>query len=179
MICKNCGKEIDNKATVCVHCGVAVKAKKPIYKKWWFWVLIVVVIIAVSASAGGNEGAEGSSSDGKDVSSTQIVYESVDLKTMLDELSANALKAEKTYQGKYVEITGKISNFDSDGDYISIKPVNSDEWDFLDSVMCEIKNEDQEDYLLNKSVGDTVTVKGKITSIGEVLGYSIDIAEVK
>lgn len=24
MFCKNCGKEIDDKAVVCVHCGVAV-----------------------------------------------------------------------------------------------------------------------------------------------------------
>ncbi len=22
MFCKNCGKEIDDKATVCIHCGV-------------------------------------------------------------------------------------------------------------------------------------------------------------
>lgn len=25
MFCKNCGKEIDDKASVCVHCGVAVE----------------------------------------------------------------------------------------------------------------------------------------------------------
>ena len=28
------------------------------------------------------------------------------------------------------------------------------------------------------NVGDTITIKGKVKSIGEVLGYSIDIAEV-
>lgn len=28
MHCRNCGKEIDNKAVVCVHCGVPPKAEK-------------------------------------------------------------------------------------------------------------------------------------------------------
>ena len=27
MFCKNCGKEIDDKAAICVHCGVAVEKK--------------------------------------------------------------------------------------------------------------------------------------------------------
>ena len=27
MFCKNCGKEIDDKAAVCIHCGVAVERK--------------------------------------------------------------------------------------------------------------------------------------------------------
>ena len=44
--------------------------------------------------------------------------------------------------------------------------------------MCDIKNEDQRDYLMEKSVGDTVTIKGKITDIGEFLGYIIKIDEI-
>ena len=83
----------------------------------------------------------------------------------------------KTYQNKYVEVKGNIANFDSDGSYISIEPVNADPFDFI-SVMCYIKNDSQLDFLLEKSVGDTVTIKGKITSVGEVLGYSIKIEEV-
>lgn len=30
MYCKNCGKEIDNKAAVCIHCGVAVAEQQPV-----------------------------------------------------------------------------------------------------------------------------------------------------
>ena len=108
----------------------------------------------------------------------EIAYEKVDLQTMLDELEANALKAEKTYQNKFVEVVGKISNFDSDGTYISIEPENADPFNFT-SVMCYIKNDAQLNFLLEKEVGDTVTVKGKITSIGEVLGYSIKMDEVQ
>ena len=183
--CAKCGKEIDDKAILCVNCGTPLKVKKPIFKKWWFWVIAVVLIIVIGASAGGSNNTN-SSSDSKTQTQSQIVeqsnkehsYEVVDLQTMLDELSVNAMKAENKYQNKYVEITGKIYNFDSDGSYISIEPVNADEWNF-DSVMCYIKNDTQKELLLEKSKGDTVIIKGKVKSIGEVLGYSIDIDEIQ
>jgi len=30
MFCKNCGKEIDDKASICIHCGVATHTKPQI-----------------------------------------------------------------------------------------------------------------------------------------------------
>lgn len=179
MNCKKCGQEIMEGAVVCTSCGC--KIKKPIYKKWWFWVIIVIVAIAIGSSAGSGDSKSSSTSSTKNnapsETKAEIVYEKVDLKTMVNDLKSNALKAEKTYQDKYVEVSGKISNFDSDGSYISIEPTNADAFDFT-SVMCYIKNDEQENYLLEKSKGDVVTIKGKIKSIGEVLGYSIDISEV-
>lgn len=160
--------------------------KKPIFKRWWFWVIIVIVIIAVVGASGGSGDNTDSGSDSTDTSNTQnetnnvqeeIVYEVTDLRTMIDELDANAMKAEQTYQNKYVEVKGNITNFDSDGSYISIEPVNADEFSFT-SVMCYIKTDDQKQMLLEKSVGDTVVIKGKVKSVGELLGYSIDIAEI-
>lgn len=107
----------------------------------------------------------------------KVTYEVVDIQTMLDELDANALKAEKTYQDKNVELVGKISNFDSDGNYVSIEPLHADEWNF-DNVQCYIKDDAQLDLLLEKKVGDKITVRGKIISIGEILGYSLNIEEI-
>lgn len=154
--------------------NVQVKTKKPIYKNWWFWAIVVVAIIIIAASAGGsNDDGSGSGNDGDQ----NVSYATVDLQTMLDDLDANALKAEKTYMNKYVQVVGKIANFDSDGSYITIEPTNADEWNF-DTVMCKIKNDSQLDFLLEKSVGDTVTVKGKVTQVGEVLGYTIKIEEI-
>ena len=189
MKCKKCGQEIDKKAVVCVGCGC--KVKKPIYKKWWFYVVIaLVVIIASSASSTPSttdEKPEGNTDNSvateqkteeKNDKKEEITYETVDLQVLFDDLSANAMKAEKTYQNKYVEFNCKIKNFDSDGSYISVEPVNASEWNF-DTAMCYIKNSAQKDYLIEKNVGDTITIKGKIKSIGEVLGYSIDIKEVK
>lgn len=174
MVCKKCGNEVTKGAVVCPNCGC--KIKKPIYKKWWFWVIIVVVAIAIGGGASG--GTTGNSkSDNNSAKKQDIVYEKVDLKSMVNDLKTNALKAEKTYQDKYVEVTGKITNFDSDGSYIDIKPTDADDFDFT-NIQCYIKNDKQKEFLLEKAKGDTITVKGKITSIGEFLGYSIDIAEV-
>ena len=57
-ICKNCGKEINEKAVICVHCGCSLKIKKPIFKKWWFWVIIVVMIIAIAVGSSGDNDTE-------------------------------------------------------------------------------------------------------------------------
>ena len=183
MFCKNCGSQIDDKAVVCTNCGVAVqetKKKKSLFKRWWFWVIIGFVLTVIVIGSSGNDSTVNStpSDDNAPTQKVEIVYEPVDLRTMLDELDENALKAERTYQDMYVEIVGRIRNFDSDGSYISIEPVNADAWDFT-TVTCYIKNDDQLDFLLEKSVGDTVTIQGQITSIGEILGYSINIATVK
>lgn len=185
MNCKQCGHEIDKKAVICVNCGC--KVKKPIFKKWWFWVVavLVVIIIGSSTSDSGEEPVTGSDNIGTKAtqqtvtSATQqdAIYEVVDLQTMFDELDANAMKAEKNYQGKLVEFKCKISSFDSDGSYISVEPVNASEWNFK-TAMCYIKNNTQKDFLLDKNVGDEITIKGKIKSIGELLGYSVDIKEV-
>ena len=165
-------------------------------KSWKLWVkigislLFLFVIIAV-VSNGNTNTANPSGTASSDVAAStdesqtdttkstenEITYEKVDLQKMIDDLKENALRAENTYQNKYVEVTGNIENLDSDGAYISIAPAG-DEWN-LTTVMCYIKTSEQKDYLLNKNIGDPVTIKGKIKSIGEVLGYSINIDEIK
>lgn len=173
MKCKKCGQEVDKKAVVCTGCGC--KIKKPIYKKWWVWLIIVFVIIIVGA--GGTSDNDGTSSNTTSKKSEEIVYEIVDLQTMFDDLSKNAMKAETQYQKKYVEFECKISNFDSDGSYISVEPIDASEWNFT-TAMCYIKNSTQKEFLVQKNVGDSITIKGRVKSIGEVFGYSIDINEV-
>lgn len=109
--------------------------------------------------------------------SPQIQYEKVDLQTMLDDLEINALRAEETYQDMYVEITGEVRNFDSDGKYISIVPSGASDWCF-DWVQCYLTDPAHKTFLLGKNVGDVVTIKGKVSSIGEIIGYHVDIAEI-
>lgn len=171
--CKVCGKEMAKSAKVCPSCGA--KNKKPIYVKWWFWAVIVILIVAIGSSAGNNETTTVTENGTEQVNT--ITYEAVDLQTMFDDLAENAMKAESEYKKKCVEFECKIASFDSDGGYISVEPVGASEWNFT-TAMCYIKNDSQKDFLIEKSVGDTVTIKGKVKSIGEVLGYSIDINEI-
>lgn len=171
--CKSCGNEISKSSKLCPNCGA--KNKKPFYKKWWIWAIIVVFVIVI-ARGGGND-----SSTNKPIevnNEEAITYEIVDLDDMFEDLKNNALRAETQYQNKYVEITGKICNFDSDGKYISVEPTNADAWNF-DSVTCYIKNDNHKHFLLEKKKGDIITIRGKVKSVGEVLGYGIDINEVQ
>ena len=140
-------------------------------KKWWFWLIVVGILIMIIGNSGGSN--ESVSKEEK-----EIIYEVVDLQILLDDLESNAMKAESNYQKKYVEFTCKIVNFDSDGKYISVDPPYSSEWNLI-STMCYIKNDAQKEFLIQKNIGDTITIKGQVTSIGEVLGYSVDIKEVE
>ena len=161
--------------------------KKPIYKKWWFWVIIVVVGLAIIGTAfGDTEEAAPATNDTEASQTTSEVttsissekeYQKVDLQTMMDELDENAMRAESKYQNAYIEITGQIASFDSDGYYITVEPIGAGEWNFK-TIMCYIKKSEQKEFLVEKSVGDTVTIKGKIFSIGEVLGYSMNIDSI-
>ena len=170
-VCKNCNTEINKKAVICPNCGV--KIKKPIYKRFWFWILVVVVIIAIAAGGGGST-KQTLTTNGAIV---DVEYITVDIDNLFKDLNDNALKAEKTYQDNYIEITGYISNIDSDGSYISINSKTDEYW--LDSIMCNIQNDDQLNIVIEKNEGDKVTIKGQIVNIGEVMGYSLDIHEIQ
>ena len=107
----------------------------------------------------------------------EIEYTSYSVADMIADLNANALNASQKYKDQYVEITGKLRNIDSDGKYISLDPDNED---FnLIGIQCYIKDDTQKNKVSGMTIGDPVTLKGKVTSVGEVLGYSLDIAEIE
>lgn len=164
-VCKHCGAEIAKSAKVCPVCGG--KNKKPIYKRVWFWLLVFVVIIGALGSKGSSPKEEP-----KDVE-----YIAVTVDDMFTELSENAVNAEEKYNGVYVAVTGNLSVIDSDGQYISIEPMYEDYT--LDSIHCRIKSEEQLEKVKSLSKGDTITVKGQITDVGEVMGYSMNIDSIE
>lgn len=187
--CAVCGAEIAKNAKVCPHCGG--KVKKPLYKKPWFIILaIFIVICIVSCSSGGNSEnseAEVNSTVVNDVEKEntetvaeqqeEIQYTAYEVSELMNDLESNALKAESKYSEAYVELKGKLSVIDSDGKYISLVPSNNEWYGFI-SVQCYIKNDEQKNKVIEMSVGDIVTLRGKIKSIGEVLGYSLDIHSI-
>ena len=50
---------------------------------------------------------------------------------------------------------------------------------FLVNIQCFIQDDEQKEYIMNCSKGDEITVRGECTDVGELLGYSIDITELK
>ena len=106
----------------------------------------------------------------------EISYTAYNVSELMDDLNSNAMKATDKYEKQYVELTGRLNVIDSSGKYISITPVD-DEFAIM-GVQCYIKNDDQKTAIMDMSIGDTVIVKGKITDVGEVMGYSLDIDEI-
>lgn len=105
----------------------------------------------------------------------QREYITVSVSTLVNELENNAAAAQKKYKNKYVKVTGKLGTIDSDGDYISIDdPADAFS---ITGVQCFINKNDkkQSNFVLNLHKGQTVTAYGKITDVGELLGYHLEV----
>ena len=148
------------------------KSKKPFYKKAWFWIIIIILIMMFNGGESANQLKIDTNGP-----VAEITYTPVTIEKLFDDLAANPAKAEHLYQDNYIEITGKINVIDSDGQYISIESSNDKYW--LESVSCYIQNEDQLNVIFEKTKGDKVTIKGQITSIGEIMGYSMDVHSIE
>lgn len=178
--CKHCGQEIAASAKVCPHCGG--KNKPPIYKRWWFIAIIVIIVLAAIGGSGSSDSSGSTSSTATSktaVSSSSseaaIEYTAYTVTELSEDLDSNALKAADKYKGQYVELTGRLSVIDSNGKYISI--VDSTDELAITGVQCYIKNDEQKQVVMDMSIGDEIVVKGKITDVGEVLGYFLDMTE--
>jgi len=95
---------------------------------------------------------------------------------MIDDLEANAMNATDKYKGKYIQVTGKLSNIDAQGSYISLSKEANDFT--LLSVQCFIKTDEQKEAIKTMNKGDTITLKGKCTDVGEILGYTLNIDSI-
>lgn len=175
--CKHCGSEMDLNAKICPTC------RKRQSLAWWQVVLIVLgVIILIGVLFGGdsekNSNSENNKSDALsgNTKNQTIEYTPVDIDVLEDALDNNAAAAKETYNGKYFEITGRLGNIDSDLKYISILST-TDSWDII-GVHCTIKNDETREKVKTLSKDQTIIVKGKITNVGEVMGYYLDVDEI-
>ena len=176
-VCKSCGAQIAKSAKVCPSCGA--KNKKPIYKKpWAYIVLIVIIIICIVASGGGDEKEKPSSDSGNTTAAqSKAEYTTVEIETLLDDLSGNAYNAQQKWKNQYVTIEGgKISTIDASGEYFSIESTDDSYW--LESILVDIPKSIRNEVMSSISKDASVTVKGKITDVGEVMGYTMGADEV-
>ena len=168
--CKYCKTEIPADAKVCPQCRKKLKGGK---LKWVLIILIVFCAIGYAAGSGSNSGSSGST---KKEEAAPIEYTTVSVNDMMTALNDNAMGASDKYKGKYLEITGKLTNIDASGKYINLMADGDFE---IIGVQCYIKNDDQKSKVSSLTKGDTVTLKGKCTDVGEVFGYSLDIDEIE
>lgn len=139
------------------------------------WIIIVVIVIAIFGIAMGGGDENDNSSDISKNPEKKIEYTKVSVDDMAKALEENAATAADKYKDKYLEITGKLDDIDSAGDYITI--ASNDEWAIY-TVQCFIKDDEQLKTIKSMKSGNKITVRGKCIDVGEVLGYSLDIESI-
>ena len=181
-LCKYCKSEIPAGAKICPNCRkkqgksgclIAVIA-----------VVVILVLVGIASGGGSDDKTSSSSSQGSTTAQSSssasseetVTYTAYTVDEMMDDLNTNAMNASDKYKNQYIEITGKLQSIDSDGKYISVLPEN-EEFAII-GVSCYIKSDEQKDVIKTKTMGDTITLRGKCTSVGDVLGYSLDIDSI-
>lgn len=153
---------------------VTVEKKKG---KGCLTVVIIVVVLAIIGfivNSGSNDSIQ--KANAPEMTRVEKIPIVVTSDQLIADLRENALKASNTYKGAYVEVTGKLNNIDSSGDYFTISEINN-KYSF-DSIMCYVKEEHVQ-TVSNFKTDQKVTVVGTIKSVGEVLGYSLDVDYIK
>ena len=165
--------------------GDSSKAKKPFYKRIWFIAVAAIFVIAIISSAAGG----GSSTESPTASDTNVAETTteeapaaapeepaleISAAKLVKDLEANALNAKTSYNGKLVKVTGTLGNIDASGKYFSLDP---DDGFYITSVQIYI-DEELIPTVSAFSKGQSVTVTGKITDVGELLGYSVDAISI-
>jgi len=179
--CRKCQEDIPLKAKVCSKC----RAKQGNWFQRHIVLSVILGIVLFSAIGNAVNGDKESTTNSPSVVPNETVTTVdtpkpnpiiVKTDTLVDTLKENALNASNTYKDKYVEVTGKLSNIDSSGKYISLSPIN-DDFSFT-SIMCYITQE-QQNIVAGLKKDDLVTVVGTITEVGEVMGYSMKVESFK
>ena len=196
--CEFCGAKLEENANVCLSCGRQIKNTRSSKSKQSLptWLIVIIVILAIGTILNINDENEepvnhvtnketnnnksNKASDNTNNLPNQVPEDIEYIKISKDDLDEaldnNAAAARETYINKYVEVTGKLGTIDSELKYLSLKSPTK-EWD-LKSIHCTIKNKEQKEIIKTLTRDQEITVKGKITDVGEVLGYYLDITEI-
>lgn len=138
----------------------------------YFLTLMVMALFAIGFAA--SDDSESSSVTKEDAPASM---ETINAEEMLSDLDQNEMRAQKKYADKWFEIVGVLGSMDSEGDYFSL----DGETFRMMHVQCKIpsdKKDEMTNKLINMEKGDRIAVKGKVTDMGEVMGYSVAIVDL-
>ena len=175
--CKECGAEVSSSAKKCPQCGKKLKHTGLIIAI--IIILLIVFIAAINSDNTNNNVTTQTSSVSTEVKKEEekkITYKEITVDKLDKDLENNAATAKDKYNNKYLAITGRLGTIDSDLKYISLLST-TDKWDIV-GIHCTIKSDKQKEKIKKLKKDQTIVVKGKITDVGEVLGYYLDIDDI-
>ena len=127
----------------------------------------LILVGIISAVSGNGEDKAKTGNNSKTEVKEEVAYTVIDMNTLMNDLESNPANAKNKYEDQYFEVTGYVDVIDSDGKYFSIR--NDNEYSII-GLQVSVDKEDK-DFINNLQIGQQITVKVKITDIGEVLGY--------
>ena len=128
-----------------------------------------LVLVGVISAVGGNgEDKTKTVNNSQAEVKEEVTYTAIDMNTLMNDLESNPASAKNKYEDQYFEVTGYVDVIDADGKYFSIRDDN--EYSII-NLQVSVDKEDK-DFINNLQIGQQITIKVKITDVGEVLGYS-------
>jgi len=193
--CQSCGKEIDEKAEICVGCGVRAekegsstkKTKGPIWKRWWFWVIAIFVLFVIIGAVSEEPeidpaGQEEEKKDVEEAKEEEEIEEEIEVieisATQLSkEYDENKVAADSKYKDELLKISGTIDDIGKDiagTPYVSLEGREYS----LFGVQCMF-NRDKEEDLIELRKGQKIILKGEVSSemIGNIIVKDCEIIE--
>lgn len=160
--CKACGKDV-SKGSKCPSCG---KDSRNFFAKHKIiaGIGVVVVLVAIATSGGGKDDNSQTVSGDKNKNETTQVAEQkeeaiqVNSTTLAKDYEANEIKANKKYEDKLLEVTGKVESIDEMMGQTFII-LEGDE--VITSVQCFFDEDSEIDKVAELNKGDSVTIVGK------------------
>ena len=128
-----------------------------------------LVLVGVISAVGGNgEDKTKTVNNSQAEVKEEVTYTTIDMNTLMNDLESNPASAKSKYEEQYFEVTGYVDVIDADGKYFSIRDDN--EYSII-GLQVSVDKEDK-DFINNLQIGQQITIKVKITDVGEVLGYT-------
>jgi len=109
---------------------------------------------------------------------TPVVFQDVNLRSMLDLVEGNKVAAESKYKGMWVKFNGIIVDESIKENKFDIIPTDSDTFQ-MSGAECKLTDEEKSKVIGLRS-GQKVTVQGQIKSIGTafVTSYKIEKCQI-
>lgn len=161
--CKDCQKEIDEKAKKCPFCQTDQRnwfAKHPILTG--ILALVVIVIVFGVAGSGNKNNTQPTTTGSNNAATPAPTAEKISARDLADDFDSNQVAAEAKWKDKLVEFSAQISNITDTG--ISFSSIASKQFS-ITQISCKIQDKQQ---LLPLKNGQTVTVSGRVG--GQTIG---------